>query len=71
MTSQPGKQTIAIHILPNISRSKDNQTMKFGQLIKYNMRNIFLEKSYTKYSGETIPRPFSKISTKLSISLDQ
>ena len=22
MTSQPGKQTIAIHILPNISRSK-------------------------------------------------
>ena len=34
--------------------------MKFGQLIEYNMRNIFLEKSYTKYGGETIPRPFSK-----------
>ena len=48
MTSQPGKQTIAIHILPNISRSKGNQTMKFGQLIEYNMRNIFLEKPYTK-----------------------
>ena len=44
MTSQPGKQTIATYILPNISRSKDNQTMKFGKLIKYNMRNIFLEK---------------------------
>ena len=29
----PGKQTIAIHILPNISRRKGNQTMKFGQLI--------------------------------------
>ena len=28
-----GLQTIAIHILPNISQSKDNQTMKFGQLI--------------------------------------
>ena len=28
MTSQPGKQTIAIHILPNMLRSKDNQTMK-------------------------------------------
>ena len=42
MTSQPGKQTIAIHILPNISRSKDNQKIKFGQLIEYNMRNIFL-----------------------------
>ena len=45
MTSQPGKQTIAIHILPNILRSKDNPTMKFGQLIEYNMRNLFVEKS--------------------------
>ena len=34
MTSQPGKQIIAIYILPNISRSKSNQTMKFGQLEK-------------------------------------
>ena len=67
MTSQPGKQTIAIHILPNISRSKGNQTMKFGQLIEYNMRNIFVEKSYTKCAGETIPRSLSKKS-KLSIS---
>ena len=31
MTSQPWKQTIAIRTLPNISRIKDNQTMKFGQ----------------------------------------
>ena len=31
MTLQPGKQTIVIHILPNISKRKDNQTMKFGQ----------------------------------------
>ena len=45
MTSQPGAQTIAIHILPNISRSRGNQTMKFGQLAEYNMRNIFLERS--------------------------
>ena len=44
--------------------------MKFGQLIEYNMRNIFDEKSYTKCGGETILRPFSKKS-KLSISLDQ
>ena len=43
--------------------------MIFGQL-RYNMRNIFLEKSYTKCGGETIPRLFSKKS-KLSISLDQ
>ena len=27
MTSQPGLQTIAIHILPNISQSKGNPTM--------------------------------------------
>ena len=44
--------------------------MKFGQLIECNMRNIFLEKLYTKCGGETSPRPFSKKS-KLSISLDQ
>ena len=59
-----------MHIFPDISRSKGNQTIKFGQLIEYNMRNIFLEKSYTKCGGETIPRPFSKKS-KLSLSLDQ
>ena len=32
--------------------------MKFAQLIEYNMRNIFLEKSYTNFDGETIPDPF-------------
>ena len=70
MTSQPGQQTIGIHILPNISRSKGNQAMKFGQLIEYNKRKIFVEKSYTIWAEETCPRPFSKKS-KLSISLDQ
>ena len=59
MASQPGKQTIVIHILPNISRNKGIQTMKFGELIEYKMRNIILEKSYTKCGGETSPRPFS------------
>ena len=44
--------------------------MKFGQLIKYDLRNIFLEKLYTKCGGETILRPFLK-KLKLSISLDQ
>ena len=38
MTSRPGKQTIAIHILPYISRGKDNKTVKFGQLIEYNTK---------------------------------
>ena len=70
MTSQPGKQTIAIHTLLNISRSKNNQTIKFDKLIEYNMRNIFLEKSYTKCGEETVSRPFSNKS-KFSVSLDQ
>ena len=47
-------------MLPNISRSEGNQTMKFGQLIAYNMRNIFVEKSYIKCGGETIPYSFPK-----------
>ena len=33
--------------IANISKSKDNQVMKFGQLIEYN-RKFSLEKSYTK-----------------------
>ena len=42
--------------------------MKPGQLIEYNLRYIFLEKSYTKCGGEAIPRPFSN-KPKLKISL--
>ena len=44
--------------------------MKFFQLIDYDMRNIFLEKSYKKCGGETSSRLFSE-KLKLSISLDQ
>ena len=60
MTLQPGQQTIVIHILPNISTSKDNQAIKFGLLIECNMWNTFLEKSYTKCGKETGLRPFSE-----------
>ena len=70
MTSQPGLEAIVMHILFNILISKGNQTMKFDQLIEYNMKNTFLEKSYRKCGGNTISRPFSKKSI-LSISLDQ
>ena len=70
MTSQTGEQVISIHILFNISRGKGNQTRKFGQLIQYNMRNIFLKKLYSKYGGEASFRPFHEKS-KLSIYLDQ
>ena len=43
MTSQPGLQTIAIDILPNISQSNGNQTMQFVQLIEYDKGNMFLQ----------------------------
>ena len=52
MTSQPLKTYY--YILVNILRSESNQTMKFGPLIEYNMKKIFLEK-YTKSEGQTIP----------------
>ena len=42
MASQPGKQAMAIHIFPNISRGQGNLTMIFGHLLEYNMRKIFL-----------------------------
>ena len=44
MTSQPGLQAIAVHLLPNISKSEDNQTNKFGRLIEYNKGNMFFQK---------------------------
>ena len=43
MTSPPGKQTVALHVLPNILWSKGNHAMKFGHLIE-NMSYICLEK---------------------------
>ena len=70
MTSQPGQETSVIHILSNISRRKGDQTVKIGHLRDYDMRNIFLEKLYTKYSRETSCRPFSE-KLKLIIYLDQ
>ena len=45
-------------------------TLKFGQLIEYSMRNIFLEILCTKCVRETSPRAFFKKS-KLNLSLDQ
>ena len=57
-------------IMSNILGSKENQTMKFGQLIECNMKNIFLKKSYAKCGEETSPRLFSE-KLKLNISLDQ
>ena len=65
-TSKPGYQPIAILILRNISRSKDNQIMKFGQLIE----NIFLKDHRQNVVERLSPELFLK-KLKLSISLDQ
>ena len=73
--AQTGQQIIAIHILPNISVNLDNQWMKFGQLVEYNVGNIFLQKSCRKCGMETSSRPlgllgliFKKVLYKVKIS---
>ena len=60
MTSQPGKQSIAIHILPNISRPEGYYIMKFGQLIECNIKKKISWKILTKCGREIVPRRFSK-----------
>ena len=56
MTSLTGQQIVTIfHISPNISRNTGNQAMKFGQLIKYIMRNIFLQGLCRKRGGRLVP----------------
>ena len=37
----------------NISRSKGNQVMKFGQSIEYDKRNIFLQKLFEQSGKKT------------------
>ena len=60
MISQPGTTNNCNTYIAHISKSKDCQTVKFGQLIEYNVRKIFLETSYPKCGGETSPKPFSE-----------
>ena len=45
------------HILHNISRNKDNQTMKFGQLREFNM---FFSKNHTQHVVNSVPDPLLK-----------
>ena len=58
MTSKTGQQTITIYILPNVSRSKNNQITKFSQLIEHNMRNIFLKNHAQMVVKKLVPGPF-------------
>ena len=50
----------------NISWSKANQAMKFGNLIEINLAITIREKSYIKCGGEAINRSFLK---KIKIEL--
>ena len=70
MKSQPVNKQLQYTHCPVSQEVKATRQKKFGQLIEYNMRKIFVEKSYTKCARETIARLLSKKS-KLSISLDQ
>ena len=58
MMSQTELQTISIHIIPNISRSKYNQTVKVGQLIEHNTRNIFFKNYEENEAGRLVPNLF-------------
>ena len=53
----------------NTSRNKDNQTMKFGQLIEYNTRIISFEKSLKNMLKKLFPDPFLQ-NQNMNISLD-
>ena len=56
MTSQPGKQTITMHIFPKISRSKDNR--KFCQLTKYTKVIFFFKNHVENQAGRVVPDHF-------------
>ena len=44
-------------MMPDISRSKQVETMKFGQLIEYNMKNIFLKNNKQNVLEKLVPDP--------------
>ena len=57
MRSQPGSQTIVIHILLNISRSKGKfQTLKFALLVE----TFFLKNQVQNVIEKLVPDPFLK-----------
>ena len=60
MTSQLDYQAMAIHNLPNISRSKGIQRVKFGQLIEYDIRNSFLKNNTQNVVEKLFPDLFLK-----------
>ena len=57
MTSQTRTQTIIFILFLDISKSKSNQTMKFSQLIEYDI-NIFLQIHAKNEVGRLFPDLF-------------
>ena len=55
MTSQLDSETIKILTLHNISRSKNNHTVRFGEVIEYNKINVFLQKSCRSEASRLVP----------------
>ena len=58
MTSQHGLLTISMHILPNTSRSKDNQSVKIGQLLTW--KKMFLKNHTQNVVEKLFQDPFPK-----------
>ena len=58
-TNNYNKTTLifTIHILPNISRSKRNQAIKFRQIKKYSMRNVFFKTHAENEVWRLVPDP--------------
>ena len=52
MTIQTGKQIILIHIMPNVSKSTGNQSMKFGQLIDIMWKVLFSKNHAQMHQGD-------------------
>ena len=58
MTSHTGQQIITIQILPNISRSKENQAMKFVQFIKLCVKKCFFKGHAKNELARLVPNLF-------------
>ena len=70
MTPQPGEKTIAIHILPNICRSKGNSHWNLVSQYNLTWETFFLKNHAQNIVEKLFPDPFLQKS-KLSLSLDQ
>ena len=54
MTSEPVQKKFAVHTLPNVSRGKSNQPMKFGKIIKYNKKINFFRNHAENVAGRLV-----------------